>query len=46
MRARPDISSQSGMTLIEVMMVVFIIGLATGLVVLTIPPRPTPEQAT
>ena len=27
-------------------MVVFIIGLATGLVVLTIPPRPTPEQAT
>lgn len=34
------------MTLIEVMVVVFIIGLATGLVVLTLPPRPTPEQST
>lgn len=33
------------MTLIEVMMVVFIIGLATGLVVLTLPPRATPEEA-
>jgi len=33
------------MTLIEVMMVVFIIGLATGLVVLTLPPNPTPEQS-
>ncbi len=33
------------MTLIEVMMVVFIIGLATGLVVLTLPTRATPQQA-
>ncbi|MCF6328928.1 MAG: GspH/FimT family pseudopilin [Henriciella sp.] len=32
------------MTLIEVMMVVFIIGLMTGLVVLTLPPRASAEQ--
>jgi len=33
------LSNQSGMTLVEVLMVVFIIGLTTGLVVLTVPDR-------
>lgn len=32
------------MTLVEVLMVVFIIGLATSVVVLTLPPRTPPEQ--
>ena len=33
-----------GMTLVEVMLVVFIIGLVSTLVVLTMPQRPTPER--
>lgn len=42
---RPPRSGERGMTIIEVLMVVFIIGLAAGIVVLTIPQRPTQEQA-
>ena len=38
-------SSERGMTIVEVLMVVFIIGLAAGIVTLTIPQRPTEEQA-
>ena len=37
--------SQAGMTLVEVMTVLFIIGLTAGLVTLTLPQRPTQEQA-
>ena len=37
---------QIGMTLVEVMTVLFIIGLTTSLVALTLPERPTQEQAT
>ena len=33
------------MTLVEVLMVVFIVGLTAGIVTLTIPQRPTQEQA-
>ena len=36
--------STRGMTLVEVMLVVFIIGLVSTLVVLTMPERPTPER--
>ncbi|MEM7328914.1 MAG: GspH/FimT family pseudopilin [Pseudomonadota bacterium] len=36
---------QAGMTLVEVMTVLFIIGLTAGLVTLTLPERPTEEQA-
>ena len=37
--------SEFGMTIVEVLMVVFIIGLTAGIVTLTIPQRPTEEQA-
>ena len=37
--------SQRGMTLVEVMTVLFIVGLTAGLVTLTLPQRPTQEQA-
>ena len=43
MNARP--SSQSGMTLVEIMVVLFIIGLTAGLVVMTLPARESPERA-
>lgn len=36
---------QRGMTLVEVMTVLFIVGLTAGLVTLTLPQRPTEEQA-
>ena len=36
---------QAGMTLVEVMAVLFIVGLTAGLVTLTLPDRPTEEQA-
>lgn len=36
---------ERGMTLVEVMTVLFIIGLTAGLVTLTLPQRPTEEQA-
>lgn len=36
---------QAGMSIIEVLMVVFIVGLTAGIVTLTIPQRPTTEQA-
>ncbi|MEL7540173.1 MAG: GspH/FimT family pseudopilin [Pseudomonadota bacterium] len=36
---------QAGMTLVEVMAVLFIVGLTAGLVTLTLPERPTEEQA-
>ena len=39
------IRRQAGMTLVEVMAVLFIIGLTAGLVTLTLPERPTEEQA-
>ncbi len=38
-------NSQRGMTLVEVMTVLFIIGLTAGIVTLTLPERPTNEQA-
>lgn len=38
-------TSERGMTIVEVLMVVFIIGLTAGIVTLTIPQRPTEEQA-
>lgn len=38
-------ASERGMTIVEVLMVVFIIGLTAGIVTLTIPQRPTEEQA-
>ena len=37
--------AQRGMTLVEVMTVLFIIGLTAGIVTLTLPQRPTEEQA-
>ncbi len=37
--------TQKGMTLVEVMTVLFIIGLTAGIVTLTLPQRPTEEQA-
>ena len=37
--------SQAGMTLVEVMAVLFIIGLTAGIVTLTMPERPSEEQA-
>lgn len=37
--------AQKGMTLVEVMTVLFIIGLTAGIVTLTLPQRPTEEQA-
>ena len=37
--------AQRGMTLVEVMTVLFIVGLTAGLVTLTLPQRPTKEQA-
>ncbi len=40
------LSRQSGMTLTEVMMVVFIIGLASSLVVMTMPSSPSEEVRT
>lgn len=45
MPTRNSASSQTGMTIIEVLMVVFIVGLTAGIVTLTIPQRPTVEQA-
>lgn len=42
---RPTADRQAGMSIIEVLMVVFIIGLTAGIVTLTIPQRPTEEQA-
>lgn len=42
---QPVFANQSGMTLVEVMAVLFIIGLTAGMVTLTLPQRPTPEQA-
>ena len=41
----PYRASERGMTIVEVLMVVFIIGLTAGIVTLTIPQRPTLEQA-
>lgn len=41
----PYRSHERGVTIVEVLMVVFIIGLTAGLVTLTIPQRPTAEQA-
>ena len=38
-------ASERGMTIVEVLMVVFIIGLTAGIVTLTNPQRPTEEQA-
>jgi len=38
-------SRQAGMTLVEVMAVLFIVGLTAGLVTLTLPQRPSEEQA-
>lgn len=38
-------ANERGMTIVEVLMVVFIIGLTAGIVTLTIPQRPTQEQA-
>ncbi|MHA7900617.1 MAG: GspH/FimT family pseudopilin [Henriciella sp.] len=43
--SRSDRDSERGMTIVEVLMVVFIIGLTAGIVTLTIPQRPTAEQA-
>ncbi len=37
--------AQRGMTLVEVMTVLFIVGLTAGIVTLTLPQRPTEEQA-
>jgi general secretion pathway protein H len=37
--------AQKGMTLVEVMTVLFIIGLTAGIVTLTLPQRPTEEQS-
>jgi len=37
---------QAGMTLVEVMTVLFIVGLTAGIVTLTLPERPTEEEAT
>ena len=37
--------SESGLTLVEVMLVVFIVGLASSLVVMTIPRRQAPAQS-
>ncbi|MEO1323661.1 MAG: GspH/FimT family pseudopilin [Pseudomonadota bacterium] len=45
MKRKTRLSSQAGMTLVEVMAVLFIIGLTAGLVTLTLPERPTEEQA-
>ena len=42
---RSDCRSERGATIVEVLMVVFIIGLTAGIVTLTIPQRPTAEQA-
>lgn len=42
---RSNRNSERGMTIVEVLMVVFIIGLTAGIVTLTIPQRPTEEQA-
>ena len=44
-RSDPHRASERGMTIVEVLMVVFIIGLTAGIVTLTIPQRPTEEQA-
>ena len=41
----PYRANERGMTLVEVLMVVFIVGLTAGIVTLTIPQRPTQEQA-
>ena len=41
----PRHRSQRGMTLVEVMTVLFIVGLTAGIVTLTLPERPTDEQA-
>lgn len=43
--SRSSSRRESGMTLVEVMTVLFIIGLTAGLVTLTLPQRPTEEQA-
>lgn len=40
--ARP--SKQAGMTLVEVMLVVFIVGLVAGVAVMTLPDRPDPQE--
>jgi len=42
---RPHRAHERGMTIVEVLMVVFIIGLTAGIVTLSIPQRPTLEQA-
>ena len=44
MPARPSVSGQSGMTLVEVMLVVFIVGLVAGIAVMTLPDRPDPRE--
>ena len=43
MRGDP-ISRQAGMTLVEVMLVVFIVGLVAGVAVMTLPDRATPRE--
>lgn len=44
MPTRSSFSSQSGMTLVEVMLVVFIVGLVAGVAVMTLPDRPDPRE--
>ncbi|MFN3214700.1 MAG: GspH/FimT family pseudopilin [Henriciella sp.] len=44
-RSDPYRASERGMTIVEVLMVVFIIGLTAGIVTLSLPQRPTAEQA-
>ncbi len=44
-KQRSNRASERGLTIVEVLMVVFIIGLTAGIVTLTIPQRPTEEQA-
>ena len=41
---RGDLRSDAGISLIEIMVALFIIGLASGFVILSIPPSPTPLE--
>ncbi len=45
MKRKARYQTQAGMTLVEVMTVLFIIGLTAGIVTLTLPQRPSEEQA-
>lgn len=44
MTRRATLSRQAGMTLVEVMLVVFIVGLVAGVVVMTLPARQDPHE--